>query len=58
MSLLIFVMPSLFAGKQADLKSLFSKNPVCINCGNGNNNYKRIYILCKIKCYILETTSS
>ncbi|EFN83220.1 SWI/SNF-related matrix-associated actin-dependent regulator of chromatin subfamily A containing DEAD/H box 1 homolog isoform X2 [Harpegnathos saltator] len=26
MSLLIFVMPSLFAGKQADLKSLFSKN--------------------------------
>ncbi|EGI68394.1 PREDICTED: SWI/SNF-related matrix-associated actin-dependent regulator of chromatin subfamily A containing DEAD/H box 1 homolog isoform X1 [Acromyrmex echinatior] len=27
MSLLIFVMPSLFAGKQADLKSLFSKNP-------------------------------
>jgi len=27
-SLLIFVMPSLFAGKQADLKSLFSKNPV------------------------------
>lgn len=25
-SLLIFVMPSLFAGKQADLKSLFSKN--------------------------------
>ncbi|XP_012542158.1 SWI/SNF-related matrix-associated actin-dependent regulator of chromatin subfamily A containing DEAD/H box 1 homolog [Monomorium pharaonis] len=26
-SLLIFVMPSLFAGKQADLKSLFSKNP-------------------------------
>lgn len=30
MSLLIFVMPSLFAGKQADLKSLFSKNPVSI----------------------------
>ncbi|XP_017880603.1 SWI/SNF-related matrix-associated actin-dependent regulator of chromatin subfamily A containing DEAD/H box 1 homolog [Ceratina calcarata] len=27
MSLLIFVMPSLFAGKQADLKSLFSRNP-------------------------------
>lgn len=27
MSLLIFVMPSLFAGKQADIKSLFSKNP-------------------------------
>ncbi|XP_076654676.1 SWI/SNF-related, matrix-associated actin-dependent regulator of chromatin, subfamily a, containing DEAD/H box 1 [Halictus rubicundus] len=27
MSLLIFVMPALFAGKQADLKSLFSKNP-------------------------------
>ncbi|KAL6448050.1 hypothetical protein ACFW04_000235 [Cataglyphis niger] len=26
MSLLIFVMPSLFAGKQADIKSLFSKN--------------------------------
>ncbi|XP_043481761.1 SWI/SNF-related matrix-associated actin-dependent regulator of chromatin subfamily A containing DEAD/H box 1 homolog [Leptopilina heterotoma] len=26
-SLLIFVMPTLFAGKQADLKSLFSKNP-------------------------------
>ncbi|XP_012277912.1 SWI/SNF-related matrix-associated actin-dependent regulator of chromatin subfamily A containing DEAD/H box 1 homolog isoform X2 [Orussus abietinus] len=26
-SLLIFVMPSMFAGKQADLKSLFSKNP-------------------------------
>ncbi|XP_024941771.1 SWI/SNF-related matrix-associated actin-dependent regulator of chromatin subfamily A containing DEAD/H box 1 homolog isoform X2 [Cephus cinctus] len=26
MSLLIFVMPSMFAGKQADLKSLFSKN--------------------------------
>lgn len=26
MSLLIFVMPTLFAGKQADLKSLFSKN--------------------------------
>lgn len=25
-SLLIFVMPSMFAGKQADLKSLFSKN--------------------------------
>jgi SWI/SNF-related matrix-associated actin-dependent regulator 1 of chromatin subfamily A len=28
MSLLIFVMPSMFAGKQDDLKSLFSKNPV------------------------------
>lgn len=28
MSLLIFVMPSLFAGKQADIKSLFSKNSV------------------------------
>ncbi|XP_008557186.1 SWI/SNF-related matrix-associated actin-dependent regulator of chromatin subfamily A containing DEAD/H box 1 homolog [Microplitis demolitor] len=27
MSLLVFVMPSLFAGKQNDLKSLFSKNP-------------------------------
>ncbi|XP_003424919.1 SWI/SNF-related matrix-associated actin-dependent regulator of chromatin subfamily A containing DEAD/H box 1 homolog isoform X2 [Nasonia vitripennis] len=27
MSLLIFVMPSMFAGKQDDLKSLFSKNP-------------------------------
>ncbi|CAD6218365.1 GSCOCG00011442001-RA-CDS [Cotesia congregata] len=27
MSLLMFVMPSLFAGKQNDLKSLFSKNP-------------------------------
>ena len=27
MSLLMFVMPSLFAGKQTDLKSLFSKNP-------------------------------
>ncbi|XP_076183437.1 SWI/SNF-related, matrix-associated actin-dependent regulator of chromatin, subfamily a, containing DEAD/H box 1 isoform X2 [Ptiloglossa arizonensis] len=27
MSLLTFVMPSIFAGKQADLKSLFSKNP-------------------------------
>ncbi|XP_034946491.1 SWI/SNF-related matrix-associated actin-dependent regulator of chromatin subfamily A containing DEAD/H box 1 homolog [Chelonus insularis] len=27
MSLLIFVMPSLFAGKQNDLKSLFSKTP-------------------------------
>ncbi|XP_033230612.1 SWI/SNF-related matrix-associated actin-dependent regulator of chromatin subfamily A containing DEAD/H box 1 homolog [Belonocnema kinseyi] len=26
-SLLIFVMPSMFAGKQGDLKSLFSKNP-------------------------------
>ncbi|XP_011503442.1 PREDICTED: SWI/SNF-related matrix-associated actin-dependent regulator of chromatin subfamily A containing DEAD/H box 1 homolog [Ceratosolen solmsi marchali] len=26
-SLLIFVMPSMFAGKQDDLKSLFSKNP-------------------------------
>ncbi|XP_063972294.1 SWI/SNF-related matrix-associated actin-dependent regulator of chromatin subfamily A containing DEAD/H box 1 homolog isoform X2 [Diachasmimorpha longicaudata] len=27
MSLLIFVMPSIFAGKQNDLKSLFAKNP-------------------------------
>lgn len=34
MSLLIFVMPSLFAGKQADLKSLFSKNPVGIKYNN------------------------
>ncbi|KYN07495.1 PREDICTED: SWI/SNF-related matrix-associated actin-dependent regulator of chromatin subfamily A containing DEAD/H box 1 homolog [Cyphomyrmex costatus] len=31
MSLLIFVMPSLFAGKQADLKSLFSKNPKALS---------------------------
>jgi hypothetical protein len=28
MSLLIFVMPSLFAGKQTSLKNLFSKTPV------------------------------
>lgn len=35
MSLLIFVMPSLFAGKQADIKSLFSKNSV------SNRNVKR-----------------
>ena len=29
-SLLIFVMPSMFAGKRDDLKSLFSKNTVSI----------------------------
>lgn len=34
-SLLIFVMPSLFAGKQADLKSLFSKNSKGVTDKNG-----------------------
>ncbi|KAL0107362.1 hypothetical protein PUN28_015725 [Cardiocondyla obscurior] len=34
-SLLIFVMPSLFAGKQSDLKSLFSKNPKLGDKKNG-----------------------
>lgn len=33
MSLLIFVMPTIFAGKTEDLKSLFSKNAVrMISC--------------------------
>lgn len=37
MSLLIFVMPSIFAGKQNDLKSLFSKNPK-VNTDKNNSN--------------------
>lgn len=50
-------MPSLFAGKQADLKSLFSKNPVSIE-RNERNNYKEKNIFGNIAFYIVEITSS